>query len=183
MMHREGAIDKRSDGSDSSDKAVDALYIQRLRSKVGYLLNTSVNREIQLHDSEISEVSHTSGSTKIVFSTAYVHETAGVPGADPGCIWTQVAVITIGDANLPVISEGLPIWVMGGTLAIAKIRHEEFIPSDGHFEGDINLELHLSTADGSDGGTLLVKGSRVQIELCGDPSASEDYTACNRRDV
>lgn len=142
-----------------------------------------MNREIQLHDCEISEVIYSSGSTTIVFSTAYIHESAGVPGADPGCIWTQVATITIGDTNPPSTSGDLPIWVLGGTLAIGQTRHEEFIPAVGQFESDTELTLHLSTADGSDGGTLVVKGSRVQIELCGEPSEPEEYTECNRRAV
>ncbi len=142
-----------------------------------------MNREIQLHDSEISEVGHSSGSTTIVLSKAYIHESAGVPGADPGCVWTQIAMITIGDTAPPSISVDLPIWVLGGTLAIGQTCHDGFIPAGGQFEGDTDLAFHLSTADGSDGGTLRVKGSRVRIELCGKPSESEDYTECNRRAV
>ena len=142
-----------------------------------------MNTAIQLHDCEISEVCHSSGSTTIVFSTAYIHESVGVPGADPGRVWTQVAMITIGGTNPPSISVDLPIWVLGGTLAIGQTRHEDFIPARGQFEGDADLVFHLSTADGSDGGTLRVKGSRVRIEVGGEPSEPEDYTECNRRAV
>ena len=143
-----------------------------------------MNREIQLHDCEISEVSHSSGSTTIIFSTAYIHESAGVPGADPGCIWTQVAMITIGDTTPPSISLDLPIWVYGGTLAVGETCHEDFIPAGGQFEGDTDLALRLSTNEGSDdGGTLRVKGSGVKIELCGEPSEPIDYTECNRRAI
>ena len=93
-------------------------------------------------------------------------------------------MITIGDTTPPPISLDLPIWVYGGTLAIGQTCHEQFIPAGGQFEGDTDLTLRLSTSEGSnDGGTLMVKGNRVRIELCGEPSEPEDYTACNRRDV
>ena len=92
-------------------------------------------------------------------------------------------MITIGGTNPPSISVDLPIWVLGGTLAIGQTRHEDFIPARGQFEGDADLVFHLSTADGSDGGTLRVKGSRVRIEVGGEPSEPEDYTECNRRAV
>jgi hypothetical protein len=149
----------------------------------GQQTESQVNTEIQLHDCEISEVSHSSGSTTIVFSTAYIHESVGVPGADPGRIWTEVAMITIGDTDPPSISVDLPIWVLGGTLAIGQTCHDGFIPAGGQFEGDTDLAFHLSTVDGSDGGTLSVKGSRVRIEVCGEPSEPEGYTECNRRAV
>lgn len=140
-----------------------------------------MNREIQLHDCEISEVRHSSGSTSIVFSTAEIHESAGVPGADPGRLWTQAAIITIGGTSQPSISLDLPIWVLGGTLAIGQTCHEGFIPAGGEYEGEAELTFDLSTVDGSDGGTLHVKGRGVRIELYGEPSASVDYTECNRR--
>ena len=135
-----------------------------------------MNTEIQLHDCEISLLIHSSGSTTIVFSTAYIHESVGVPGADPGRIWRQAAMITIGGSTLPSIPLGLPIWVLGGTLAIGQTCHEEFIPACGQFDCNTHLAFRLSTADGSDGGILSVKGSRVQIELCGERSEPEDYT-------
>jgi hypothetical protein len=149
----------------------------------GQQTGSQVNTEIQLHDCEISEVSHSSGSTTIVFSTAYIHESVGVPGADPGRIWTQVAKITVGATTPPSIPVDLPIWVLGGTLAIGQTHHEDFIPARGQFDGDADLEFHLSTVDGSDGGTLSVKGNGLRIELCGEPSKPEDYTECDRRSV
>ena len=149
----------------------------------GQQTGSQVNTEIQLHDCEIAEVTHSSGLTTIVFSTAYIHESAGVPGADPGRIWTQVAKITVGATTPPPIPVNLPIWVLGGTLAIGQTCHEEFIPAGGQFDCDTDLAFHLSTADGSDGGALRVKGSRVKIELCGEPSEPEDYTECNRRAI
>lgn len=90
-------------------------------------------------------------------------------------------MITIGDTTPPSISVDLPIWVLGGTLASGQTCHEDFIPAVGQFEGDTDLAFHLSKSDGSDGGTLRVKGSGVRIELCGESSGSEDYTECNRR--
>jgi hypothetical protein len=149
----------------------------------GQQTESQVNTAIQLHDCEISEVSHSSGSTTIVFSTAYIHESVGVPGADPGRIWTQVAMITIGGTNPPSISVDLPIWVLGGTLATGQTCHDGFIPAGGQFDCDTEVAFHLSTVDGSDGGTLSVKGNGLRIELCGEPSKPEDYTECDRRSV
>ncbi|MEZ5384584.1 MAG: hypothetical protein R3F13_03620 [Prosthecobacter sp.] len=130
-----------------------------------------VNTEIQLHDCEISGVNRSDGSTEVVFSTVYIHESVGVPGYDAGRIWTQGAKIVIGDSMpLSIVIES-PIWVYDGSLRIGATSHEGFIPASGHHDQDAELVIVLSTANGSaDGGTLRVNGRGVKIELCGEPS-------------
>lgn len=142
-----------------------------------------MNREIQLHDGEISAFNQTGDSIAIVFSTVEIHESNGVPGYDPGKLWPQAAVITIeGIAPVPTSME-FPIWAIHGTLRMGQIVHEGFIPSSIHYRGDTALDIVLSTYDGSDGGTLSLSGTGVRIELLGEPSDVGDFNECPRRSI
>lgn len=134
-----------------------------------------MNREIQLHDSEVSEVTHREGSTSIILGTAYVHESPGVPGFHAGRIWDQPARL-IFTGTEPVSLPGLPLWIHGGTLRIGRALHESFIPADGEWQDVTELVIILSTGNGvADGGTLTVKGSGVKIELVGERSESVEF--------
>jgi hypothetical protein len=142
-----------------------------------------MNREIQLHDSEISAFNQLGGSTVIVFSTAYIHESSGIPAYDPGQIWTQEAVITIeGTSTFPPSVE-LPIWAIHGILRIGQTVHDGFIPASIHYKGETKFEIVLSTDDGSDGGTHIFRGSGVKIELLGEPSESKYFNERWRRSI
>ncbi len=142
-----------------------------------------MNREIQLHDGELLEVIQADGVTSIIFSTAYIHESAGVPGYHPGLVWRQPARITIEHA-LPVSLVVVPpIWVIGGCLRAGQTTYRHFIPASGEFEGEAELELVLSTEDGADGGTLNIKGNGVKIELFGEASEAEKFDERPRRSI
>lgn len=145
------------------------------------LTNLAMNKEIQLHDSEISRIAHSDGTTEIVFSIAYIHESAGVPGFNAGRIWHQGARVSIAGSMLLSSGGEPPIWALGGSLRIGLTSYEDFFPSGGQHEGDVELVINLSTDDGGDGGTLKVIGTGVKIELCGESSEPEACDGFPRR--
>ncbi|GEP41231.1 hypothetical protein BGE01nite_05220 [Brevifollis gellanilyticus] len=142
-----------------------------------------MNRDIQLHDCEVAAIHHIDGSTSVVLSTAYIHASLGLPGFDPGVIWTQVATITIIDAAQISQEVCLPIWIYHGTLRVGETLYEGFIPAGGHLLAETELVLTLSTEDGRDGGTFTVKGNGVRIELLGERSEVEEFNETPRRSV
>lgn len=142
---------------------------------------SALNTEIQLHDSEISEVRYANGSVTVIFSTAYIHESEGLPGRDFGRIWTQVAAVTVDRiSSTPPLTE-VPIWALGGTLSLGTTRYDQFIPADGKYVGDVELSVQLSRDDGSDGGELRLRGGGVSIELIGEPSEPSVFDGEPRR--
>jgi hypothetical protein len=51
-----------------------------------------LNQAIELHDSKVAELSYeVSGRAVLVFSSLYIHESAGRPGVDSGKGWFQQA--------------------------------------------------------------------------------------------
>ncbi len=123
----------------------------------------------------VSEVTHRDGLTSVVIDTAYIHESAGVPGIHSGWIWDQPARLVFTGTE-PVSFAGLPLWIYGGTLRIGQTLHASFIPADGDFQEAAELVLTLSTEDGvADGGTLAVRGNGVRIELFGERSESVEF--------
>lgn len=140
-----------------------------------------VNTEIQLHDSEIADIRQEACATSIVFSTAYVHESFGVPGRDHGRTWTQMVTVTVYQGSLGSAIPETPVWTVGGTIRLGAVTHDGFIPAKLEHEGIVELILQLSTADGSDAGELLLKGGGIRISLFGQPSEAEEFDEEPRR--
>jgi hypothetical protein len=122
------------------------------------------------------------GTTSIDFSTAYIHESIGLPGFDSGLTWTQVATITIENANPVSLDVVGPFWVLGGTLRIGPTLYEGFIPAEGQFEESTEFVIQLSTEEGDDGGSLNLKGDGVKIELRGERLRVEEFNGPPRRE-
>ncbi len=141
-----------------------------------------MNREIQLHDCELSAVTHADGSMLIAFSTAYMHESSGLPGADPGVIWDQKATIKIEGTDSVAYSGPFPVWVFHGSLRIGQTIYEGFIPAEGHFEELTEFTITVSNDDDEDvRETFTVNWNGVRIELIGEPSDVEEFNECPRR--
>ena len=142
-----------------------------------------MNREIQLHDCELSDLTHRDGSTSIVLSFAEVHESSGIPGYDLGQIWTQTAVISISGTTPVSFDAKLPIWVSDGSLLIGQTLHVGFIPASGHFDEATELIMTLSTDQGDDAGKFSIKGNGIQIELTGERSQVGEFNETPRRSI
>jgi hypothetical protein len=50
-----------------------------------------MNRHIELHDSRIARIDISPGAVQLQFDRAYLHQSTGRPGIDPGTGWTQAA--------------------------------------------------------------------------------------------
>ncbi len=137
--------------------------------------------EIQLHDSEISAVTPIGGSLFISLSTAYIHESNGVPGCDRGLIWTQSAVIKIRSVTSIPNHVEYPIWILRGSLRIGETIYEEFVPALGVFEGESEFRLELSNIDDSFRESMIVKGGGITIELEGERSSVEEFDGSSPR--
>ena len=139
-----------------------------------------MNRDIQLHDSTLSTIIQCEGSVTIFLSDAEIHESPGLPACDLGLLWTQDALIVIHRAEPFTFEAPLPIWITDGFISSGQVFHDGFIPATGRFEGPTELILTLSTEDGSDGGTLTLKGTGVTIKLTGEPSDIVEFNETAR---
>jgi len=73
-------------------------------------------RTIELHDSVIATIVLDGGTTLITFSHAYIHQSDGVPGVDPGSGWSQRAELRINRSSINTGSAG----------ALARSAHPQF---------------------------------------------------------
>lgn len=53
------------------------------------------NRAIEIHDSTLDSISILNGEAVLHFSSVYIHQSAGKPGADAGTGWVQKALLRI----------------------------------------------------------------------------------------
>ena len=127
-----------------------------------------MNEAIELHDSELVAVSFSDGEAVVSFS-AYIHRSTGTPGVDAGSGWSQPATLAIASASMSSVVE-LPLSVADGSLRIGDALHDNCIPSNGTFDGPIELHLHFHLSE-----SLTIRGERLTIALHGEPSYVEDF--------
>lgn len=130
----------------------------------------SVNESIELHDSELATVYFSDGTAVVTLSSAYVHQSSGVPGVDSGLGWYQCATLKFAGAPPVPVPANLPVGISDGFLRIGDRMHDHLIPACGKFEDAIEFSILISTQE-----TLTIRGSGITIELHGEPSGLERY--------
>jgi hypothetical protein len=80
-------------------------------------------RVIELHDSVISSIDFEAGTTIITFSHAYIHQSEGVPGIDPGSGWSQRAELRINQASKRDVPRDRPYKISDGMLKLDDVEY------------------------------------------------------------
>jgi hypothetical protein len=119
-----------------------------------------MNRGIELHDTRIERIERRADSI-VLWLSAYVHETGGRPGVDPGTGWSQPArlVIENGEYVRPFTSQFL--WVLDGRIAVGDRLFDNRIPLPFDEHGETRVFLS------GEEGELMISGTRVYVETIG----------------
>lgn len=129
-----------------------------------------MNIALEFHDSTWAAVKPSGADLVIILSPAFVHESAGDPGIDPGVGYWQNARIVLRGARNANTPTGLPIDISVGTLLIGSRRHKNVVPLPLNLKAECHLSLLLE-----DGTHCELRASGVAIELLGAPAERETF--------
>ena len=136
---------------------------------------TIVNRMIEIHDSSLESLSVEVGHVVLNLS-AYIHQTEGRPGIDPGTGWTQHTVIRIrGEVTAGELTN-LPRVLLDGYLELDGKEFDNEIPIPLSFSGDVELGL---TSDF--GETIKIRGNHIALGLMHEPKFVENTPGADQQ--
>ena len=126
------------------------------------------NRAMEFHDSTFDCVEGEGAHLALRFSAAYINQSEGKPGVDPGSGWVQELRLHISDASLSGEILDLPCDLWDGSVSLDGQRFDNCVPIPLDYRGrvEVNLERH---------GKLTVVGTRLQVGLLGQPKYVEDF--------
>src|SRR5260221_14796499 len=122
-----------------------------------------LNRVIEIHDSIIASVLFSQGRAEIAFSSAYIHESEGIPGRDAGSGWTQKAILRIYDAEVKGAFSDFPADLSDGRILMGGQQVQNIIPIPLLYKGAFELCLERKWPPGE----VCFTGSGAELELLG----------------
>jgi hypothetical protein len=129
-----------------------------------------MNSAIELHDSKIEAMRMSGGDLHLVFSSAYVHRSAGRPGIDAGSGHVEPAEMVFAGASFSE-SGGTCIGpVSDGSLSVENGKFENFIPLPLGLSGRVSATIAFSS-----GSVLAVTATGVSYQATGPARFVEAY--------
>lgn len=102
------------------------------------------------------------------FSAAYIHQSEGEPGVDAGSGWVQELSLHVSDASLSGEILDLPCDLWDGSVLLDEKRFDNCVPIPLDYRGRVEVNLEQD-------GKLTVIGTRLQVELLGQPKYVEEF--------
>jgi hypothetical protein len=133
-------------------------------------MTESLNSSIEIHDSVLISVEVEAIHVKLSIE-AYIHKSTGVPGVDPGTGWVQNVVLKIQDGIIEGHVDTLPCDLYDGTLQIDGNVMSNVIPLPLDRQGSLTLTLVAQSNE-----RIIVRGTRVAINLLGEPEYIEEFS-------
>ncbi len=134
------------------------------------------NRAIEIHDSELEQITREGADAVLHFPRVYIHSSEGRPAVDPGTGWTEPAIIRIGNARiLGSFSEesrnayGGVHCLSNGALTVNGEVSDNLIPIPLRVRGVVELRLECW------GDIVRVFGDSAELTLIGDPQYVEEF--------
>ncbi|MCI0559438.1 MAG: hypothetical protein MN733_13160 [Nitrososphaera sp.] len=129
------------------------------------------NRIIELHDSEIEDIaSRGDGSAVIRFSTAYVHESDGVPGVDKGIGLVQRAELIIERGQMTGKAPSFPMQISSGFTALSGKKQDNVITIPLDFSGEFEVQIVFVS-----GHEMSIRGVGAKPIMYGEPEYVEEF--------
>src|SRR5262245_3745701 len=128
-----------------------------------------MNAAIELHDSEISEVTVVGHSLRIVLDPAYVHQSSGRPGVDPGDGVLQKAELVFTGASWTGLSPDCQGTISDGAVLVDE-KSLVLVPCPMQSTGQITARIDFTS-----GRTLEVKAQEVSCAAVGPAKWLEKY--------
>lgn len=119
------------------------------------------NRAIEFHDSMLNSVAAEGSNVILHLSPAYIHESEGEPGQDPGSGWSQDAHIHIERGLMEGDPPELPCDLSDGELHIDG-DCLQLLPIPFDRQGRMQLDLQSMT-----GNKIRITGTRLRLEMLG----------------
>lgn len=127
------------------------------------------NRAIEFHDSTFDGVEREGADLSLRFSAAYIHQSEGKPGVDAGSGWVQELRLHISDVSLSGEILDLPVDLWNGSISLDDQRFDNCLPIPFDYQGRVEVNLEQ-------GGKLTVIGTRLKVELLGQPKYVEEFS-------
>lgn len=135
------------------------------------------NRAIEIHDSELDQITFEGADAVLNFPHVYIHSSDGIPAVDSGTGWTQKAMIRVSNARVEgSFSEESRaayngVHVLGdGALTISGTVSDNLIPIPLDVTGEIEIRLECW------GDVVRVSGTSARLELIGDAEYVENFS-------
>lgn len=130
-----------------------------------------MNRCVELHDSDVAAASIRGNVLELLFDRAYVHQSEGRPGIDPGTGWTQRLLVSVQNAALDHSIPPLPDRISDGILRVGSTRYDNELPLPLRIEEAIRLELVMADS----GLPLTVSGTAIEVQELDSPRYVEQF--------
>lgn len=114
---------------------------------------------IELGESGIASIRR-GGRDLVLQLEAYVHQSTGVPGRDPGTGWHYRAEMRIRSGQVREPAPSAPLEIAEGALDVGSRRLEGVIPAPLDFRGLVRFEVETADAD-----ILVIEGDGVKVRL------------------
>lgn len=123
---------------------------------------------MEFHDSTFDGIERNEADLTLRFSAAYIHESEGEPGVDAGAGWIQQLRLHIADASQTGEIVNLPCDLWDGSVCLGGKKLENTLPIPLDYRGSVEVRLEQKTG-------LTITGTRLRVELCGDPKYVEEF--------
>jgi len=130
-----------------------------------------MNRCLECHDSSIGELRQNGEDALVLFDEAYVHESKGQPGVDPGTGWTQLTELRIHCCTVSDEPPALPADVWDGWLECGGERYDNLFALPFSFRGTVRLRLELCS-----GHRIDLQGSGITVVAVGPAEYVEEFS-------
>jgi hypothetical protein len=132
-----------------------------------------MNCALELHDSKITAVVRTGDVMKIEL-LAYVHESPGVPGVDPGEVYQQRAELVLEGVPESAHVETDLHELYDGAVTCDGDRFSNGVPLPFDKAGTIVVHLEGWMQSGASG-TLDAEGTHITVRVFGDRRHSDSF--------
>jgi hypothetical protein len=122
-----------------------------------------MNSGVELHDSRVDDISRSGSDLRVVFRPAYVHQSDGAPGTDPGWGYLQPVQFIFRDATCSEMGECRGS-VSDGEVSAGAARYSNLVPLPLAASGEVTARLEFSS-----GGVLSVFAEGFLSEALGEP--------------
>ena len=121
-----------------------------------------MNTAVEFHDSRVADVTTEAQELRVAFRPAYVHESDGVPGTDPGWGYLQSVEFIFSEATVSEDGECRGP-VTDGTVRTSTAEYANLVPLPLSASGNITAELVFTT-----GGVLKVSACAFSCSAKGE---------------
>lgn len=120
---------------------------------------------LEFHDSRADSVTTTDGSVSVVFTSAYLHKSEGMPGVDAGTGWTQAATLEFSSARVSGAHDIGDGRIMDRSLEVNGEQRLTGIP----IPFDVS-RMVKGTFGFSNGTVIVIEAARAHLALWGNPT-------------